>query len=91
MDISCQQVLGCEHHAAYRGGAQRGSSRCRVADLVRQLFEHTPPDDSEMMYVKETVFGAKGGKPNNLWVNILRAADCFFGVSDGKPIMALVL
>jgi hypothetical protein len=36
-----------------------------------QLFEHTPPDDSEMMYVKETVFGAKGGKPNNLWVNIL--------------------
>jgi hypothetical protein len=42
-----------------------------TADLVRQLFEHTPPDDSEMMYVKETLFGAKGGKPNNLWVNIL--------------------
>ncbi len=71
MDISCQQVLGCEHHAAYRGGAQRGSSWCRVANLVRQLFKHTPPDDSEMMYIKETVFGAKGGKPNNLWVNIL--------------------
>ena len=42
-----------------------------MADLVRQVFKHTPPDDSEMMYVKETLFGTKGGKPNNLWVNIL--------------------
>jgi len=59
MDISCQQVLGCEHHAAYSGGAQRGSSRCRVADLVRQLFEHTPPDDSEMMYVRKLYLAQK--------------------------------
>ena len=40
MDISCQQVLGCEHHAAYSGGAQRGSSRCRVADLDSTLRAH---------------------------------------------------
>ena len=28
--------------------------------------DHTPQDDDEMMYVKETVFGVKGGKPNSL-------------------------
>jgi hypothetical protein len=63
-DAVVGRVLCTGSHAARQ-------HRCRVADLVRQLFEHTPPDDSEMMYVKETVFGAKDGKPNNLWVNIL--------------------
>ena len=50
-----------------RSGAHAARQhRQRVSDLVRQLFEHTP-DDVEMMHVKETVFGVKGGKPNNLW------------------------
>jgi hypothetical protein len=52
-----------------RSGARHAARqyRQRVSDLVRQLFDHTPPDDDEMMYVKETVFGVKGGKPNNSW------------------------
>jgi hypothetical protein len=51
-----------------RSGAHAARQhRQRVSDLVRQLFEHTLPDDDEMMYVKETVFCVKGGTPNNLW------------------------
>ena len=48
------RVLRTGSHAARQ-------HRNRVADMVKQLFEHTPPDDVEMWYVKETVFGATGG------------------------------
>ena len=76
-----------------------------MADLVRQLFKHTPLDDSEMIYVKETLFGTKGGKPNNLWVNIYERLTVFLvfqmeslswrwswaGQKEGRSWMALTL
>jgi hypothetical protein len=49
--------------------AERGMLLDSIASgcPIWSVNDHTPPDDDEMMYVKETVFGVKGGKPNNLW------------------------
>jgi hypothetical protein len=38
-------------------------NRDSAAALVVSLFQQTPPDDVEMLYIKETVFGVRGGAP----------------------------
>jgi hypothetical protein len=37
--------------------------RDSAAALVVSLFQQTPPDDVEMLYIKETVFLVRGGAP----------------------------
>ena len=40
--------------------------RDSAAALVVSLFQQTPPDDVEMLYIKETVFGVRGEL--RLWI-----------------------
>jgi len=69
------------------------SHRDNTAALVVRLFEQTPPDDMEMIFIKETVFGVQGGAPlmDNKHPFLVALAAAYEGACHCVAICKIVL